>query len=224
MLELLKQKNPQLAMHHVESAAFETYGRVIQSLDTDAILAAAGKIENPPSGSAYVASQPEFESLSIKEDIQNVFFGMLPAQIGYCWGHNNFMNATEWHTCSEINIAVTPLVLILGHVWDVKDGTIDSSKFQAFYLPKGTAVEVYATTLHFCPCEVSEDGFGCVVALSQGTNTDLEVPVEDPLLFRKNKWIIAHEKNQALLHRGVKPGITGCNYEVKYEYGISVSK
>ncbi|MBQ5909896.1 MAG: DUF4867 family protein, partial [Bacteroidaceae bacterium] len=100
---------------------------------------------------------------------QNEFFGSLPAQLGYCWGHNNLMNATEWHTCSEINIAVTPLVLILGHVWDVKEDKIDSSMFQAFYLPKGTAVEVYATTLHFCPCEVSEEGFGCVVALSQGT-------------------------------------------------------
>ena len=216
MLELLKQKNPQLALYHVESAAFETYGRVIKSLDTDAILTAAGKIENPPSGSAYVASQPEFETLAIKEDIQKDFFGTLPAQIGYCWGHNKFMNATEWHTCSEINIAVTPLVLILGHVWDIKDGTIDSSKFQAFYLPKGTAVEVYATTLHFCPCEVSEDGFGCVVALSEGTNTDLQIQPKDAKLFRKNKWIICHEKNEALLARGVVPGITGINYKIEY--------
>lgn len=216
MLELLKQKNPQLALHHVESAAFETYGRVIKSLDTDAILAAAGKIENPSDGSAYVASQPEFEVLDIKEEIQKEFFGTLPAQIGYCWGHNNFMNATEWHTCSEINIAVTPLVLILGHVWDVKDGIIDSSKFQAFYLPKGTAVEVYATTLHFCPCEVSTDGFGCVVALSQGTNTDLQIQPKDKKLFRKNKWIVCHEKNETLLARGVVPGITGINYKVAY--------
>lgn len=216
MLELLQKKNPQLVLHHVESAEFETYGRVVKNLDTDAILAAAEKIANPAEGSAYVASQPEFEKLAIKEEIQNEFFGSLPAQLGYCWGHNNLMNATEWHTCSEINIAVTPLVLILGHVWDVKDGTIDSSKFQAFYLPKGTAVEVYATTLHFTPCQVQPEGFGCVVALPKGTNTDLEAPAEDPLLFRKNKWIIAHEKNQPLLNRGVQPGITGCNYEVRY--------
>ena len=216
MLELLKQKNPQLALHHVESAAFETYGRVIKSLDTDAILAAAGKIENPSEGSAYVASQPEFEALDIKEEIQNEFFGSLSAQIGYCWGHNNFMNATEWHTCSEINIAVTPLVLILGHVWDVKDGTIDSSKFQAFYLPKGTAVEVYATTLHFCPCEVQAEGFGCVVGLSQGTNTDLQIQPKDKKLFRKNKWIIAHQDNAGLQARGVIAGITGENYQIKY--------
>ena len=216
MLDLLKEKNPQLVLHHVESGAFETYGRVIKSLDTDAILAAAEKIENPSEGSAYVASRPEFEALAIKEEIQNEFFGSLPAQIGYCWGHNNFMNATEWHTCSEINIATTPLVLILGHVWDVKDGAIDSSKFEAFYLPKGTAVEVYATTLHFCPCEVEAEGFGCVVGLSEGTNTDLQIQPEDKKLFRKNKWIICHENNEALKARGVVSGITGINYKVEY--------
>ena len=216
MLERLQQKNPQLVLHHVESDAFASYGRVIRSLDADAIVAAAGRIENPAAGSAYVASRPEFEALDIKDEICNEFFGSLPTQIGYCWGHNNFMNATEWHSCSEINIAVTPLVLILGHVWDVKNGTIDSSRFEAFYLPKGTAVEVYATTLHFCPCEVQTEGFGCVVCLSEGTNTDLQIPCKDKKLFRKNKWIICHESNEALQARGVVPGITGINYKIAY--------
>ena len=216
MLNHLKEKNPQLAFHGVDSPEFATYGRVIKSLDTAGILTAAERIGNPAEGSAYIASQPEFELLDIKEEIQNEFFGSLPAQLGYCWGHNNFMNATEWHTCSEINIAVTPLVLILGHVWDVKNDTIDSSKFEAFYLPKGTAVEVYATTLHFCPCEADATGFGCVVALSQGTNTDLQIQPRDKKLFRKNKWIICHEKNEALLARGVVPGITGINHKIEY--------
>ena len=216
MLDLLKQKNPELKLHHVDSAAFETYGKVIRTLDTRQILEAAGRIGNPPSGASYTASLPEFEALAIKEEIRNGFFGTLPSQIGYCWGHNNFMNATEWHSCSEINIAVTPLVLILGHVWDVKDGKIDSSSFQAFYLPKGTAVEIFATTLHFTPCEVNAEGFGCVVALSKGTNTDLDTPAEDKKLFRKNKWIICHEKNETLLERGVVPGITGSNHQIRY--------
>ena len=143
-------------------------------------------------------------------------FGSLPTQIGYCWGHSNFLNATEWHTSAEINIAVTPLVLILGHVWDIEEGKIDSSKFKAFYLPAGTVVEIYATTLHFCPCEVSKNGFGCVVGLPTGTNTDLTVKKEDPMLFRKNKWIIAHIDNEALKNKGVVVGITGTNYEIKY--------
>ena len=77
-------------------------------------------------------------------------------------------------------------------------------------------VEIYATSLHFCPCEVSKNGFGCVVGLPTGTNTDLTVKKEDPMLFRKNKWIIAHVDNEALKNKGVVAGITGLNYEIKY--------
>lgn len=111
---------------------------------------------------------------------------------------------------------MTPLVLILGHIWDIENGEIDSSSFKAFYLPAGTAVEVYATTLHFCPCEVEKSGFGCVVGLPLGTNTPLENTTEDSLLFRKNKLIIAHCDNTPLIEKGVVSGITGENFEIKY--------
>ena len=52
----------------------------------------------------------------IAKDIKEKFFGGLPTQLGYCRGHANFMNAWEWHTSSEINVAITDLVLILGKV------------------------------------------------------------------------------------------------------------
>ena len=94
-----------------------------------------------------------------------------------------------------------------------KSEKIDSSQFKAFYLPKGTAVEIYATTLHFCPCEVQNDGFGCVVGLPLDTNTPLEINPDDPLLFRKNKWIMAHEDNDGLIKKGVVSGIYGENYK-----------
>lgn len=117
---------------------------------------------------------------------------------------------------SEINIAVTPLVLILGHIWDMENRETDSSKFKAFYLPAGTVAEVYSTTLHFCPCEVEKGGFGCVVGLPLGTNTPLESEVSDPLLFRKNKRIVAHNDNKPLIERGVLPGISGENFKINY--------
>lgn len=216
MLENLKKLNPEIELYDVSDKEFAPFGRIIKSLDATEIIETAKKIPNPESGSSYLPSVEVFEFLKIASEIENEFFGSLPTQIGYCWGHSNFLNATEWHTSSEINIAVTPLVLILGHVWDIKDGKIDSSKFKAFYLPAGTVVEVYATSLHFCPCEVDEDGFGCVVGLPAGTNTDLTVNKEDPMLFRKNKWIIAHVDNEALKNKGVVAGITGTNYEIKY--------
>ena len=216
MLNFLKEQNSQIPLYSVDSEAFLCYGKVLTHLDTAEICAEAKKLTVPDDGSLYRASVEELERLPIASDIKNTCFGTLPTQIGYCWGHNNHLNATEWHTSSEVNVAVTPLVLLLAHVWDIRDGKIDSTKFKAFYLPAGTAVEVYATSLHFCPCEVQKSGFGCVVALPEGTNTDLTISVDDPLLFRKNKWIIAHEANDALLARGVVAGITGENYEIKY--------
>ena len=215
MLENLKKLNPEIEFYDVSDKEFAPFGRVI-NLDTDKIIETANKIENPESGSSYLPTLEDFEKLDIAETIKNEYYGSMPTQIGYCWGHNTMMNATEWHTSSEINIAVTPLVLILGHIWDFVDGKIDSGKFKAFYLPAGAAVEVYSTSLHFCPCEVEESGFGCVVGLPKGTNTDLEIQPQNKLLFRKNKWIIAHIENEALINRGVKPGITGTNFKIKY--------
>ncbi len=216
MLEKLMQLNPEIEFYDVNDKEFAPFGKIIKNLDTTEIIKVAKKIPNPDSGSSYVPSYEEFEVLKIADDIKNNYFGTMPTQIGYCWGHNNLMNATEWHISSEINIAVTPLVLILGHIWDINDGKIDSSKFKAFYLPTGTAVEVYSTSLHFCPCEVENNGFGCVVGLPKDTNTNLAVETANKLLFRKNKWIIAHSENETLINKGVVSGITGINYEIKY--------
>ncbi len=216
MFEILTKKNKDIKIYSVYDSEFDSFGRIIENIDISEIEEAAAEIKYPESSSCYSASVEAFENLKIAEVIKNELFGTLPTQIGFCYGHNNFLNATEWHTSSEVNIAITPLVLILGHIWDIKDGKINSSEFKAFYLPAGTVVEVYSTSLHFCPCETQTNGFGCVVALPSGTNTDLETEVKDPLMFRKNKWIMAHEDNKVLIERGVKSGISGINYEIKY--------
>mgnify|MGYP004493008355 FL=1 len=216
MLDNLKLKNPDIKLYSVNSEEFKTFGRVITGLDASEIIKAAEKISRPAEGSAYTPSEESFEKLPTAKEIENKFFGTLPSQIGYCHGHNSLLNAAEWHMSSEINIAVTPLVLILGHIWDIENGKTDSSKFKAFYLPAGTVAEVYSTTLHFCPCEVEKGGFGCIVGLPLGTNTPLETETSDPLLFRKNKWLIAHNDNKALISRGVLPGISGENFKINY--------
>lgn len=216
MLKSLNEKNKDLKIFSVDDEEFATFGRVVRNIDVSSLVDEAKKIVNPESGSSYMASTEAFEALPVAKEIQDYFYGTMPTEIGYCWGHSNFLNATEWHSSNEVNIAVTPLVLLLGHVWDIKDGGIHADQFTAFYVPEGTVIEVYSSTLHFCPCEVNENGFGCIVALPKGTNTDLMAPTADPMLFRKNKWIIAHEENDGLQKRGVIPGISGTNYEIKY--------
>ena len=216
MLKELSALNKEIEFYDVHDEAFASFGRVITCLDVSEIIAAAKNIPNPASGSAYLPSVEAFETLPVAAKIGRECFGTLPAQIGYCYGHNSLLDATEWHFSSEINIAVTPLALILGHVWDVKDNTIDSSQFKAFYVPAGTVIECFSTTLHYSPCEVQKEGFGWVVALPKGTNTDLTEKVSDPLIFAKNKWLISHVDNRSLIADGAVAGVTGKNLEIKY--------
>ena len=66
---------------------------------------------------------------------------------------------------------------------------------KAFLVPKGTAVEVYATTLHYAPCGVDGDGFKVSVILPRGTNFPLKAEHkggEDSLITAVNKWLIGH--------------------------------
>ena len=215
MLKKLRELNPEVKLYCVKDDEFAPFGRVIDT-DTAEIVAAGEKIAMPEGASSYMPSQPDFEKLAIADEICQSYFGEMPTQVGYCWGHSNKLNALEWHTSSEVNIAVTDLILLLAPLSKFKGGRIDSSEVRGFFVPKGTCIEVYATSMHFCPIEVSKSGFGCVVALPKGTNTDLENSHDDKLLFRKNKWIACCMDNEALIARGVVPGITGTNYEIKY--------
>ncbi|MBR4761226.1 MAG: DUF4867 family protein [Clostridia bacterium] len=213
MLEKLKKIND-FEIKSVFDSDFDSYGRIV-NLDTAEIIEAAEKFAMPQDV-VYMPSTPEFEVLPVAKTIQNELFGTLPAQIGYCYGRSTMLNATEWHTSSEINIAATDLVILIAHRWDIKDGKIDSSKFKGFFVPKGTAVEVFATTLHYSPCQVSDDGFRWVVALPKNTNTDLETTVYDKGLIAKSKWVVAHVDNEEEISKGAIAGITGVNLQVKY--------
>lgn len=214
-LEELRAKNPEIALFETTAPEFAAYGRRVE-MDTAEIVRVGAGVERPAAGSAYVASLPAFEALAAAGEIRDRIFGTLPTEVGYCHGHNSALNALEWHFSSELNIAVTDLVLILGTRQDVKNGKLDSAALRAFLLHQGEAVEVYGTTLHFCPCEVEAAGFGCVVGLPAGTNLPLEAPTNDPLLWRKNKWLLAHEANADLVARGAASAITGTNYRIKY--------
>ena len=198
----------------INDEKFKKYGKVLK-LDVKEIIEVGEKVENPKEGSIYQASFDEFEKLNIAKVIKNEVFGGMPTQVGYCYGHNDSLNALEWHKCSEVNIAVEDLILLLGDVRDVdENGNYDSAKVEAFILKKGEAIEVYATTLHFCPIETKKEGFGCVVGLLEGTNTVIDYKPQDKLLFKKNKWLIAHEDNEALIKKGVFGGIHGENFKL----------
>lgn len=203
-----------MEIRKVTDPEFKVYGKIVTGYDCGELLKAMGQTPVPEEV-VYVASDRELEGLEVSKRIQKNMYGQLPIQVGYCNGRNRKMNAMEYHRTSEINVAATDLVLMLGRQQDVgEDGTYDTSLAEAFLVPAGTVIEVYATTLHYAPCHVEEDGFRCVVILPKGTNTDME-PVEelffeDKLLFAKNKWLIGHRegglpKNAYLGLRGGNP-------------------
>ena len=186
-----------MKIQKVTDPAFRKYGQVLEGYDFTGLIKEM-KHTPVPEDVIYVPSVEELEALDIMKDLQNKGYGGLPVQIGYCNGHNKKLNAVEYHRNSEINVAVTDLVLLIGHPQDIEPGhTYDTSKIEAFLVPAGTGIEVYATTLHYAPCHVNEGGFQCVVVLPKGTNTDLtfqtEKTGEDSLMTAKNKWLIAHE-------------------------------
>ena len=170
-----------------------------------------------PEDVIYIPSLPEMEALPAAKELENGIYGQMPIQIGCCNGHNKKLNAVEYHRDSEVDIAVDDLILILGKQQDIEeDHTYDTSRMEAFLVPAGTAVEVYATTLHYAPCHVKDEGFRCVIVLPRDTNLDMEpVEVKDPedrLLFARNKWLIGHA--QGGLPEGAFIGLKGENLSV----------
>ena len=204
-----------MRIQKLTDASFGKYGKVITEFSFEKILK---EMEHTPlpKDVVYVPSVEAMEILPEAVDVCRKGFGGLPIQIGYCNGDNHKLNALEYHRSSEIDIAATDLILLLGCQQDIEaDDTYDTSKVEAFFVPAGTAVELYATTLHYAPCSAQEGGFRCVIVLPKGTNEDLTFEPakegENRLLTAVNKWLIAHEEAGI---EGAFCGLQGANTEV----------
>lgn len=206
-----------MKIQNVNDASFKKYGKILKGYPTDKILKEMQHTPLPDDV-IYVPSVDTLEATSDAKVFMEKGFGGLEIQIGYCNGNNHKLNGLEYHRSSEINIAVNDLVLILGAQQDITDEyTYETSKAEAFFVPKGTAIEVYATTLHYAPCNAeSEKGFRCVVILPKGTNEELtftpDKDGEDKLLTAQNKWLIAHEEAEI---SGAFCGLVGENITLK---------
>lgn len=202
-------------MQSVLDAGFKKYGRVIADIDTSEIVKLMDSYDMPEDV-VYVAGDEKLENTKIHKVMEESIYGGCPVQTGYCNGHNQKLNALEYHRSSEVNVAVTDIILLLGAEQDIEpDFTYDTSKVEAFLIPAGTGIEVYGTTLHYAPCGVDGNGFKAVVVLPKGTNTDLMTchtkSFDDKLLTAKNKWLIAHEEAGI---EGAVCGLKGENIDI----------
>ena len=212
--EQLKENNKHIAFYRVTDRKFRAYGNVVD-MDFSELIERAKTLEMPEKGVMYKPSIDLLEGAKCFSTVQKQLYGEMPVEIGCCWGDNHRLNALEWHKGSEINVAVTSTVLLLGKLQDVSDGKYNSKKAVAFYLEAGEAVEIYSTTLHYTPCSAIKDGFKTIVILPKNTNLPLDEPAKIPFLRAKNKWLIGHIENQAIKNSGGTLGIYGENLTIK---------
>ena len=182
-----------MKIQNVSDTSFKKYGKILKGYPTDKILKEMQHTPLPDDV-MYVPSVDTLEATSDAKIFQGKGFGGLDIEIGYCNGNNHKLNGLEYHRSKY-----------------------DTSKAEAFLVPKGTAIEIYATTLHYAPCNAEgEKGFRCVIILPKGTNEDLTFTPgkdgEDKLLTAQNKWLIAHEDAQI---PGAFCGLVGENITLK---------
>ncbi|SDB22250.1 protein of unknown function [Pseudobutyrivibrio sp. YE44] len=204
----------------VTDPEFTNYGRIIEGYEAEKkqIMEALRDKTPIPEGTDYVAEETTLQSLAAADKITNSLFGGSPMQFGWCNGHNTKLNCLEYHRSSEINMGATDFILLLAKREEIVDHKLDSSKVKAFFCPAGTMIEVYATALHYAPCQAHKDsGFQVLVGLPKGTNVgcpDFErVNPEDKLLTATNKWLLAHPESSEA-KGGAVVGITGVNIDI----------
>lgn len=207
----------------INEPEFRKYGRVVENVDFGELVEVL-KTMPVPEDVVYEPGVEALEKLAAAKELSEVVYGELPVQVGYCNGHNTKLNALEYHRSSEINVAATDAVLLLGMQQDMEeDFTYDTAKAEAFLVPAGTAVELYATTLHYAPCGPDGKGFQVAVVLPKGTNYPLaqhhagidaegKAPNEDALLAASNKWLVGHPEGG--LEEGSFLGLKGKNLDI----------
>ena len=199
----------------VMDADFRPYGRVLDVDTAEFLGMMAGR---PVTKAGQVDYEPELatlQMLSLCNRLAEEIYGNLPVEFGHCSGWNDRLNALEFHRSSEVDIAATDLVLMLGKVQDIdeKNLSYDTSKVESFLVPRGTAVEIYATTLHYAPCSYEGQEFRMGVVLPKGTNLALGEPLKPPYLLQaRNKWLLAHHESG--LGEKICYGLKGKNLRV----------
>ena len=203
-----------MKIYSVFDKAFKPYGQVHDGFPTEEILSTLAKTP-VTDGVVYTAEDAALQQLAVTEELSATVYGGMPIQMGWCNGHNTKLNCLEYHRDSELNLGTGDFILLLAKQEEVTDGKLDTAKVMAFRVPAGVLVEVYATSLHYAPCQTDSEGFQVLVVLPKGTNgvKPEQAKVyggDDKLLWACNKWLIAHpETGEA--SEGAFAGLIGEN-------------
>lgn len=142
---------------------------------------------------------------------EKYYYGKLKIQTGLCYGYNKYLNSLEFHKTNEILITLSPQILILADIRDIKFlnnnhknkknnnnkynslennfrniyknyFNFDIKNLVSFYIPENSIIEIFSTTLHFAPISLNNNPFFSIIILPDETNTSLN---EDLIKIRE---------------------------------------
>lgn len=203
-----------MKVYQLTDKEFQDYGFLLQGYDFTSFLKALATLPIPQTGITYEPSVKVLEEDEAFGAMQARGFGGMPIQIGYVGGNNKILNCLEYHKSSEFNVALDDVILVLGKQSEMEGNTFDTSLCKAFFVPAGTGVELFATTLHYAPMNVSEKGYRVACVLPLGTNgAKPNLPVldgQDKMCAGSNKWLLAHPDSEDA-KKGAYIGLKGKN-------------
>lgn len=202
----LKQLNP-----HINFVRTSPLFRFLD-VDTAEVLAYSEKFE-ASDGNSYIASDADAEKFELFDVVLADVFAELPCQFGWCYGKIRKMNGMEWHKSSEVIVACTDMVLLLGSYKDIVGGVYDSKNAVGLFLEKGEAIELLPMTLHLAPLAVDET-FCSAVILPKDTNLPLLSGIKEEKRAI-NKWLLVHKEHEVGIKLGGKIGIIGKNITLR---------
>ena len=201
-----------MKIYSVNDKEFKEYGKVISG-DFSDILDVLKDTPCPKGATVYSPSDKKLEACKSFALFQHDIYGDMPIQFGYCNGENETLNCLEYHRDSEVNLGSDDFILMLGKRSEIEDDKFDTSKVKCFFVPKGVAVEVFATSLHYAPCGIDGKPFHVLIVLPKGTNVSSARSKAEPLLWATNKWLLAH-KDSSEAKAGAYIGLVGENLKL----------
>ncbi|WP_412989811.1 DUF4867 family protein [Pediococcus siamensis] len=218
-LDEIRKANPDKTIYDVNSEAFADFGLVYKQYDLSKVTAYMDShIEIPTDHNDYVPDDETLEKdATIQQIAADVYAGM-PISAGPCVGQSTSFSAIEFHQGSEVNIAFTDVVMVLGKRRDIHDYEYDAETHaKLFFVPAGTVFEMYSDTLHYSPCKVDESGFKVIVMVLQGTNQPLPAGFKatNKMIVKQNKFQMAHASRTDKIAQGILPGVKGKLIDIK---------
>ncbi|MQS97636.1 DUF4867 family protein [Companilactobacillus halodurans] len=219
-LEEFQKLNPDYKILSIDDPDFKKYGKVYTNYDISEVtdfMDKNVKISSP--ANFYTPSNKGLEEIPVIQEMGQDIYANMPIEAGECTGQSTNFSAIEYHQGSETNIMLTDVIMVLGQrsTLDTKGSYSPSEDGQTFFVPAGTVVEFYSSTLHYAPIKVHDSGFSIIVILIKGSNEELlaDFKSTNKRIVKQNKFQLVDPSRKDKIAIGVQVGLTGKMIEMK---------